>query len=117
MLEEYLDSGYGPGYIDINTNPVLFYPYRNFYDKLSLNSTILLVKNGITHYYYITNIIKNNNGEIVCELQEIPPSSGFLQNVSFVYSKYSKSLLIKLNNEPNGLYLVKDLIDNINRDI
>jgi len=114
---------YNPGFIDTSVNPVLFYPsmnplqYNTVVSKLSINSLILFEDiTGIIHYYYITNITKNND-QIVCELQEIPSNSRVLQNISFVYSKYSKSLFITKDGTPNRLYLVKDVIDNINRDI
>jgi hypothetical protein len=102
----------------------LFYPstdpskYDKVVSKLSLNSLILFEDtNNIIHYYYITNITKNNNNQIVCELQEIPTNSGFLKNVSFVYSKYSKSLFIVKDGIPTRLYLVKNILDDINRTI
>jgi len=96
----------------------LFYPNAlDLSTKLSLNSLVLYEdSNGITHYYYISDITTDNNNQIVCQLQEIPSNSGVLQNVSFVYSKHSRSLYITKDGTPNRLYIVKDIIDNINRD-
>jgi hypothetical protein len=44
--------------------------------NLSIGSLILYEDiSGIVHYYYITNITKDNNDQIVCYLEEIPTSS------------------------------------------
>jgi len=71
VLEEYANTGYNPGSINTSVNSVLFYPRTNpsENDKLSLNSLVLYKDtNNIVHYYYITNIIKDSNNKIVCQL-------------------------------------------------